>query len=83
MVARGQGNPEGQLRLGSRTNERARLGEVVLLADLDAIVPEDGVSGGDVKMNVRQQVIHEIRQALHAFRAAARLPGHGLVFAGK
>jgi hypothetical protein len=32
--------------------------EKVLLADLDAIVTKDGVGGGDVKMNVRQHVIH-------------------------
>jgi len=54
--------------------------EEVHLAELDATVPQDVVRSRGVEKEIRQHVIHEIRLALHAFGAAARLPGDRFVF---
>ena len=34
--------------------------QVVLLADLDAVVAQDGVDGGDVKEKLRQSIVGKI-----------------------
>src|SRR5882757_11131499 len=52
----------------------------VHLAELDAIVPQDVIRSRGVEEEIRQHVVHEIRLALHAFGAAARLPGDRFVF---
>lgn len=91
MAATHRGCHENLVLLSSRAGARAtcyplrlidRLrAEIILLADLDAVVAKNAVGRRDVKMDVGQQVIHEIGQALHALGAAAGLPGNGLVFA--
>jgi hypothetical protein len=57
----------GILEQGLRTQK-------ILLAKFDTIMAEDAVRRRDVKINIRQQVIHEIGQSLHVLGAATGLP---------
>jgi len=59
----------------------AQLLRVVHFSERDAIVPQNVISGRGVEEEIRQNVIHEIQQALHVFGAATCFPGDRFVFA--
>src|SRR6202011_5582689 len=62
------------------TKGRSASAEEIHFPELDAVVPQNVVSRRGVEEEIRKNMIHEIRQALHAAGAAARLPGDRFVF---
>ena len=59
---------------------RSASAEVVHFSELNAIVPQNVISRRGVEEEIGKNVVHEIRQALHAFGTATRLPCDRFIF---